>query len=340
MDDTPCKPRPTGRPTLKTIAQRVGLAVPTVSRALNDAPDIGDATKQRVREAAREMGYRPNRAGQRLRTGKTNVIALALTTENDVMSHTARLIHSIAAELRGTPYHMIIAPYFQDEDPMQPIRYVAETGSADGLIMNQIQPEDPRVRYLMETGFPFVTHGRTIWSEGHAYYDFDNGVFARLAVEKLVARGRKSLMMIAPRADQNYSIEMVAGATEAARALNVRFRVVDTATSDAPFAEIEAKLVSDLDHAGADADGIISASATAAMAAMSALEAKGVTIGDTVDVLAKEAVPLLQRFRKEIIVVKEDVSMAGSFLARALMQAIDQPDLAPLQHLEIAHTSE
>ena len=66
------------RPTLKTIAFMTGLGVTTVSRALKDAPDIGAETKERVRMVARQLGYQPNRAGVRLRTGKTNVIALVL----------------------------------------------------------------------------------------------------------------------------------------------------------------------------------------------------------------------------------------------------------------------
>ncbi len=58
------------RPTLKTIAYMTGLGVTTVSRALHDAPDIGQATKERVRLVAKQIGYRPNRAGVRLRTGQ------------------------------------------------------------------------------------------------------------------------------------------------------------------------------------------------------------------------------------------------------------------------------
>ena len=45
-----------GRPTLKTIAYITGLGVTTVSRALNDAPDIGQATKERVRLVAEHLG--------------------------------------------------------------------------------------------------------------------------------------------------------------------------------------------------------------------------------------------------------------------------------------------
>jgi Bacterial regulatory proteins, lacI family len=80
LNDCPMNERPphlpeSVRPTLKTIAEATGFAVATVSRALKDAPDIGEETKRRVREAAERLGYRQNRAAVRLRTGKTNVKA-------------------------------------------------------------------------------------------------------------------------------------------------------------------------------------------------------------------------------------------------------------------------
>ncbi len=84
------------RPTLKTIAYMTGLGVTTVSRALNDAPDIGQATKERVRLVAKQIGYRPNRAGVRLRTGRTNVISLILSIENEVLGMTSHLVYGIS----------------------------------------------------------------------------------------------------------------------------------------------------------------------------------------------------------------------------------------------------
>ena len=83
--DTPNRdPDRNVRPTLKTIAALMGLSVTTVSRALKDAPDIGEETKRRIRDLAKHVGYRPNRAGVRLRTGKTNVIALVRSVEEDI----------------------------------------------------------------------------------------------------------------------------------------------------------------------------------------------------------------------------------------------------------------
>ena len=83
------------RPTLKTIAFMTGLGITTVSRALKDAPDIGSETKERVRLVARQIGYQPNRAGVRLRTGKTNVISLILSLEEEIMGLTSPMVMGI-----------------------------------------------------------------------------------------------------------------------------------------------------------------------------------------------------------------------------------------------------
>ena len=155
-----------------------------------------------MRLFALEIGYQPNQAGLRLRTGKTNVIALILSTDFAMMNHTAGLITSIAAATRATPYHLIVTPYFPDEDPMIAVRYVVETKLADGVILNHIQPRDPRVAYLLEQGFPFTTHGRTDWCDRYPYFDFDNAAFGQICVERLVAWQRSNIIVIAPPMDQ------------------------------------------------------------------------------------------------------------------------------------------
>ena len=157
-----------GRPTLKTIAFMTGLGVTTVSRALKDAPEIGEETRRRVQLVARQVGYRPNRAGVRLRTGKTNVISLVLNTEEQIGGFVSDMIYGISEHLAQTPYHLIVTPYSRNNDPLEPVRYVVETGSADGIIISRTEPDDTRVRYMLDHGFPFATHGRTEMGIEHA----------------------------------------------------------------------------------------------------------------------------------------------------------------------------
>ena len=310
------------RPTLKTIAAETGLAIATVSRALKDASDIGEETKRRVRETAERLGYRPNRAGVRLRTGKTNVIAVTLSTVSD-MSNPSQLIYSIADALRGTAYHLVVMPFFPDQDPMDPIRYIVETESADGIVLNQTAVDDPRVRYLSERGFPFVTHGRTDMGIDHPYFDFDNDAYARIGVRALHAKGRRSLLLLRPPAIHSYSLHMTTGVVAEATALGLPYEFMDGVTSDTPADEIEVAIAARMIRAPG-IDGIITGSPSAAVAAVAGAEKAGKVIGRDFDIVSKEANYFLHRFRKEIIVVHEDVGRAGGFLSRALMAAIER----------------
>lgn len=321
------------RPTLKTIATITGLSIATVSRALKDAADIGEATKLRVREIANEIGYRPNRAGVRLRTGKTNVICLVMSAESHVMNHTAQLIYSISTALRNTSYHLNVTPYSADDDPMEPIRYIVETGSADGVILNQIKPEDPRIRYLSEHGVPFATHGRTEMGIAHPYFDFDNESFTELGVEKLVSLGRRNLALLSPPPEQTYGKHMIDGLVAAAKRLGVDCRTLELVTSDSNMTEIEAAISRTMQEPNPP-DGFISGGTSGAMAIVNALENEGLQLGKDVDLVAKEALHFLVHFRKEIIVVQENVGQAGTFLVKALTASIEK-DGPPQQDLEV-----
>ncbi|MFT4744050.1 MAG: LacI family transcriptional regulator [Yoonia sp.] len=321
-----------GKPTLKTIALMSGLAVPTVSRALNDAPDIGKKTKELVRKIADEIGYVPNRAGVRLRTGRTNVISLVMSTQHD--NHTAHLISSVASGLVGTRFHLNVTPYSPQDDLLKPIRYIVETGSADAIILNQIEPEDVRIAYLMERKFPFATHGRSNWADSHPYYDFDNGAFGQFAIDLLASRGRKSILAVAPPQRQSYGVHLVNGLQGAADANNQTLNVLDNVSSDDPPGPVIEQVTAYL-RTHPETDAIVAASTTSAMASVGALESLGMTVGQEIDVLSKEATPFLQLFRANILSMSESVGEAGDFLAKAAIQAIREPDLPPMQFLEV-----
>lgn len=325
--------KPGERPTLKTISRITGLAVATVSRALLDAPDISAETKRRVHECADQLGYRPNRAGVRLRTGKTNVISLVLSTEHDLMSNTAKLLSSVASGLRGTAYHLVVTPYFPDQDPLTPVKYIVETRSADAVILNQIEPQDARIEYLRRMKLPFATHGRSDWAEEHAYFDYDNAAFVELGLEKMATRGRKSALLIAPPLSHNYAQNMLDGMHRGAAKTGMSERLLEGANSDDPGDHIEAAVIAFVMQ-NPSIDVIVCGSTTATLAAASGVEALGKVIGQDIDIYAKEAIPLLRRFRKEIITVSEDVETAGDFLAKAVLSQIETPLEPPMQGLE------
>ncbi len=321
------------RPTLKTIAELSGLAMTTVSRALGDAPDISAETKRLVRRIADEVGYVPDRAGVRLRTGRTNVIALIVPMEEDALNMTSRLVAAIAGELSGTRYHLVVVPEMPGQTLMDPVRHVVETRSADAVIFNRVQPQDLRVAFLKERGFPFATHGRSDWQAEHAWFDYDNAAFGRRAVAQLAGRGRRHVLLLAPPKDETYGREMRAGVYARAAELGVRIETPDDLSSDSPRRAVEGTVR----HAVSmhkDLDGMILASPNAALAAIHGLEGAGHVIGSSIDLLAKETFPILNLIDPRIIVEHEDVRKAGAFLARAAMNEIAEAGKSHLQHLD------
>ena len=322
------------KPTLKTIAELSGLAVPTVSRALKDAPDISSETKKLVRKVAAEIGYVPHPAGVRLRTGRTFVISLVLSTRNEMMTHAARLMAAIVKELRGTPYHLVLTPFFPDEDPMTPVRYVVETGAADALILNETTPDDPRVKYLLERGFPFATHGRSRYCEQHPYFDYDNWSFGQIAVEALVRKQRRFIWLIAPPQQQNYALNMIEGAQQACAQQGLTLYLSEAISSEQTIEEVTQNVAQVL-QTHPQIDAFICASTNCAIGVAAAIEAAGKLIGTEIDIVAKESIPFLKLFRPQMLIMHEDVAAAGTWLCQAVLQTIEQPELAPLQKLEI-----
>ena len=326
------------RPTLKDIAYMTGLGVTTVSRALKDAPDISESTKERVRLVAKQIGYRPNRAGVRLRTGKTNVISLVVTTEAGAMGMTAPFVAGISEFLRDTDYHLVVTPYHPTQDSMDPIRYIVETGAADGIIISRILPQDPRVKYLAGHGFAFATHGRTEMDIDHAFFDFDNEAFARLAVQKLAERDCESVCLIGPPDFLTFGHHLTTGFTSELQKRDLLEIPIHNVSIDSPFEDMQAELERIL-KSRHPFDGIVCASANSALAAIAAIEAAGLKIGKDVEVAAKESFDLLNHIRPGLIVIREDFYDAGQRLADMVIRQINGEDASNLKMLQVPSES-
>lgn len=307
---------------MKTIAYVTGLGITTVSRALKDAPDIGAETKERVRLVANQLGYQPNRAGVRLRTGKTNVIALVLSIDEELMGFTSQMVHGISEVLGGTQYHLVVTPHSFEKDPMVPVRYILDTGSADGVIISRIEPDDPRVRLMTERNLPFATHGRTDMGIVHPYHDYDNEAYAYQAVRKLVEKGRRRIALLTPQSRFSFYIHTRIGFERGLADFGATEVPMGRVTSETPLEETRA-YAERLMRSAEPPDGIISISGSATIALVAGLEAAGRKLGVDIDLVSKQSAEFLNWIRPEIYTVNEDVRQAGRELAKAVMARID-----------------
>ena len=155
--------------TLRDIAKRLNLSVGAVSRTLSGYTDITEETRQRIFEAAREMGYTPNRAARQLRkqtTGTTIGYVMPVDSPRFADSFFSEFIEGLGDETAAQHTDLLIAtaPPAGDAEKTAYRQWV-ENSKIDGLILDRLQMEDWRVQYLLEKRVPFSTLERTADNE-------------------------------------------------------------------------------------------------------------------------------------------------------------------------------
>jgi LacI family transcriptional regulator len=299
---------------------------------LANDPRIAAGTRALVAEAAGRLGYVPDRAAQRLRTGRTKVVQLLLNLDHEFLGFTHELIGGLTEALAGTGYSVTIFPDILGADRLTAVRQIVETRLGDGIIFNRTEPFDPRVRYLMEQGFPFVCHGRTEFTVPHPFVDYDNEAFARIAVERLLEKGRSRLLMIPPPARYSFAQHLRWGAIAAARAAGATCEIPEDVTLDTPRQETMIWLRNRLSRPDRP-DGIIGVGEVAAMAALAAITDCDLVPGRDIDVVAKRASELFDLFRPRIDTMVEDLRLAGRAMGETLLRSMAGEDASRLQIL-------
>lgn len=321
------------RATLRTLAQATGLAVTTVSRALANDPRIAAQTRALVAEAARAQGYVPDRAAQRLRTGRTKVVQLLLNLDHEFLGFTHDLLGGLAEALAGTGYSVTLFPDVLAADRMGAVRQIVENRLGDGIVFNRTEPFDPRVRYLTEQGFPFVSHGRTEFTTPHPFVDFDNESFARAAVARLAEKGRSRLLIVLPPARYTFAQHLRYGLISACRERGLNWEIPEAVTLDTPPVESSAWLCRRLSQPNRP-DGLISVGEVAAIGALAAISDAGLTPGREIDIVAKRASAIFDLLRPQIDTMFEDLWAAGRAMGETLLRSMagEAPD-----HLQVLH---
>ena len=193
--------------TIKDLAAELGLSITTISRALNGYPDVGEKTRRRVSDAAERFGYHPNRNAQRLVTQRTHNVAW-VQTDNELKyldPHFAEVMAGVLGSARALNYDIVLTSHGQDREIPTYDRYVRDN-SVDGFIVDLPRENDERVTYLMETGRPFVVHGRERRFDRYGWVDMDNyGNFYRLA-RLLLANGHRRIAFINGDEHFNYAL--------------------------------------------------------------------------------------------------------------------------------------
>ncbi|GAB5447756.1 LacI family transcriptional regulator [Gymnodinialimonas sp.] len=320
------------KPTLRSLAVATGFSVATISRALADDPRIAAKTRATVAQAAEAAGYVPDRAARRLRTGRTQVVTLLLNTEHEFLGFTHEFLSGMTEALRGTGYSVNVVPDHVGEDRLEPVRNILRNHLADGILFTRTEAFDPRVRLLLEADFPFVSHGRTEFTTPHPFVDFDNEAFARTAVQRLVAKGRKRLSLILPEDRFTFTQHLRYGFLSAVREAGVEYEIVSGVTLDSSSADI-AKATRESRRSKTPPDGYVCVGEVTALVTLSALADSGAVLGQDADIFAKRASPIFDNIRPRIDTVYEDLRETGHKMAEMLLRRMTGEPPEGLTHL-------
>lgn len=321
------------RPTQRTIAAAAGISVGTVSRALSNDPLIAAETRELVHRLAAELGYSPDRAAQRLRTGRTNVICLVLSPHDEVLGFGTSVVRGITQALKETPYHLVVMPDFEGSEAEEAIARLVRNKMADGVIFSRTTPHDSRVRYLLEADFPFVCHGRTELATPHPWVDFDNFDFARRAGIQLSEQGAKRLAILLPPERFTFRNFLLDGVLSAVKVTGVAYEQIQDVTLDSDGAEIETAIRARFSDK-VRPDGLILPGETSALAALAALQDLGLRPGEDVHLVAKQTSGVFGFVRPRVPSLTEDLTAAGVAMAKLLLRRIEGAPTETLTYLQ------
>lgn len=182
------------RVTMEDIAKRVDVSINTVSRALNDKPDINDQTKEEILRIADELNYQPNRFAQGLRSSKTSTLGVIVA---DIMNpFFSALLKGVEKAAREEGYSIIVQDTDEKYENEQSAIQTTLSEQVDGLLITPVQTNQGTIIDLKGSELPFVLLGRHFEDLDTHYVVTDDVQGEKAATEHLIERGHERIAIV------------------------------------------------------------------------------------------------------------------------------------------------
>ena len=182
--------------SLKDLARECGVSVATVSKALNGQSDISAATRDRVREAARRMGYVPNMAARAMKTNRTyNLGVLFVDERQSGLAHEyfSAVLDSFKVQVEKLGYDITFVNRNLGGRTMTYLEHCHYRG-VDGAVIACVDFNDPQVVELVNSDVPVVTIDHVFNNRMAVLSDNVNGLSA--LVRYAYANGHRRIAFI------------------------------------------------------------------------------------------------------------------------------------------------
>jgi DNA-binding LacI/PurR family transcriptional regulator len=318
--------------TIADVAKAAGVSVSTVSRILNDKPDVSEATRQRVQKIIEELRYEPHAQAQNLAAGKSRTIALLFPIEHTGYTQLELDFFIGAAQAageRGFFFNLMTASINETN-----LFGMYRGSQVDGIILMQIRMEDWRVDFLRQHQYPFVMIGRCEDNTDLHYIDldFDGGIDK--AIEHLTQLGHQCIGFLTRPAVMR---EQQLGA--AVRSLNGYLHACEEHSLQPIYREVDLTLEGmyqatlDLLEEQPNMTAIITINGATAASVIRALAAKGRAVPEDFSVLALTTGKIAQLMTPPLTSIDFPSGVVGYRAAEMLINQLESNPIEPVQIL-------
>lgn len=306
--------------TIKDVAAEAGVSEATISRALNDSPQVKPATRQRIQKIAQNLGYHPNGLARSIRVQKTNTLGVIIPDIlNNFFTHIIRAIEDAAAQAGYDV--LIVNTDEQDDREVSALNLMLEKQAAGVIITSAGGPTD----YAAQLGStPAVFVDRMPPAGIAAQYDrvlVDNVRGTQDLVTQLIDRGAKrvgiinsAVSMTATERLQGYHQALAAAGQERDPAIEAAAR-----TDNSNVAQMTRQLL-----VNQRCDGLLAADNTimdAVLHKLPDLDLPPFQLGSFDDQDWFDFLP------QPIVTAKQPIAQIGKTAVDRLIARINQPDL-------------
>lgn len=320
--------------TIIDIARKAGVGVGTASRALNNAPDVSPATRERVLAAATELNYHPSAVARRLQGSRTDVIAYVPEVGDQPASDMQfkDFIAVLASSCARHNLDLLIRPMRGGDDYRSGFSELLRGRRADGIILADTRDDDPRIAYLAAERLPFVAFGRTRSAVDYPYVDLDSQAGTRAAVSHLVELGHRRIAFLGMALGYTFARHRYEGYRQALRDHGLpcdrAFVINDLITETETRAAVRVMLQRE-----PRPTAIATASDLLAIHAMRAIEDVGLRSGVDVAVVGFDDLPLAAHCRPPLTTVRQPFDLICDLLISTLRGVLDGGGSAQRQSL-------
>lgn len=327
------------RPTIAGVARAAGVSVASVSRVLNGLPATEEMA-ERVQRAVADLGYVPDSRARSLKVGRTFQLTLAVADVGNPVYVT--MMRAVEEVVSAAGYRLVVTttgPEIVDEVAL--VRGMAR-GYADGLVISPIRVDEDLVKSIRECEVPVVVAGNVPAKAGVDTVRANSPKGMLLAVDHLVAKGRRRIAFVNGPADTVPGAARAKGFADALRAHDLRPAATAEA-ADFTFAagravapeilSLTSEEVRSRDHSSSDASGgfdaVIAANDLLAVGLMHELAAVGLAVPGDVAVIGMDDSELAEQSFPPLTSVNLGSAERGRRAAELLLARIEDNDRTP-----------